>query len=273
MKITLPLYVLTSLLTMGGISCSPKISRDELTRTSPSEIIQRVALHTHPVSTLRARGTISIESEEFVGTGSIDVSLKRPDSVLIKIEGPFGIDIGSMLMTPEHFTYYESRSNRVITGPTTRRNIRSLMKVDLDFVGVLDLLSGISSLNRETSQPDSLYLDDDRFLLLFRNGASTSRYWVDPDDYVVVQHEVVEDRPLGSSADFGVLETRFGRFTTFEPQGRPGMAQKVLLPRSISIFAHRLRRGVALYYSDVNLNGSALNFYLKIPPNAKRTYW
>ena len=273
MKSPLPRHFLALLLTIVGISCSPKMSRVELTRASPSEIIQRVALHTHPVHTFRARGTISIESQEFVGTGSIDVSLKRPDSLLIKIEGPFGIDIGSMLMTVDRFTYYESHSNRVITGATTRRNIRSLLKVDLDFEGVLDLLSGISSLSRETTPPDSLSLDDDRLLLLFRNGSSTSRYWIDPDDYVVVQHDLLENRRTEPGTDDPIVETRYARFTTFEHRKSQAVTEDVILPRSINVFAHRQKRGVALYYSKVEVNSSALDFSLKIPETAKRVYW
>src|SRR3990172_4447829 len=116
MKIRPCPFVPFLLLTYFALSCSPKTSRIDLTRISPEEIIRRTQMNNHEVASFHASGTISIESREFVGTASITVSIKRPDSILIKIEGPFGIDIGSMLLTKGRFTYYDSHSNRVITG-------------------------------------------------------------------------------------------------------------------------------------------------------------
>ncbi len=241
-----------------ALSCAPKTSGIDLTRTSPQEIIQRVERNSHDVATFRASGTISIESREFVGTGSIIVSLKRPDSVLIKIEGPFGIDIGSMLLTREQFTYYDSYSNRVITGSTTNRNIRSLLKVDLDFAEVMDFLSGTSSIGRQGGPPDSISVDDDAVLLIFRKGSTWAQYWIDPEKLVVDRYELRENETES------VLETHFERFSRIEG---------LFLPRTISIIAHRQRRGLTLHYDEIEINKPLLNLSLTIPQKAKRIHW
>ena len=248
------------LLSLGylALSCAPKTSGIDLTRTSPEEIIQRVERNNHGVVTFRASGTISIESREFVGTGSVTVSLKRPDSVLIKIEGPFGIDVGSMLLTRERFTYYDSYSNRVITGSTTNRNIRSLLRVDLDFAEVMEFLSGTSSISRQGTPPDSISADDDALLLIFKKGSTWAQYWVDPEKFVVARYELRE------SETESILETNYERFSRFDG---------VFFPRTISVIAHRQRRGLTLHYDEIEINKPHLDLSLTIPQKAKRIYW
>lgn len=215
-------------------------------------------MNNHEVTTLRARGTISIESRDFIGTGSITVSLKRPDSILIKVEGPFGIDIGTMLLTKERFLYYDSYSNRVITGATTNRNIRSLLRVDLGFMDVMDLLSGTTPIARQRVRPDSVSIDDDQLLLSFKDGSASTRFWIDPENFVVVRYELVGDQKEP------ILETRYKRFVRYD---------KVLLPRSISMLAYRQKHGLALHYDEIEVNNQTLDFSLTIPEKAKRIYW
>ena len=258
MKIRPCPFVPFLLLTYFALSCSPKTSGIDLTRISPEEIIRRTQMNNHEVASFHASGTISIESREFVGTASITVSIKRPDSILIKIEGPFGIDIGSMLLTKGRFTYYDSHSNRVITGATTPRNIRSLLRVDLSFVEVMDILSGVTSLGRELAPPDSVSTDDEQVLLFFKKGSSMARYWIDPEQFVVVRYELDENETEP------ILETYYERFSKFK---------QVFLPRSISIVAHRQKRGLALHYDDIEINKPKLDFLLVVPQNAKRITW
>jgi outer membrane lipoprotein-sorting protein len=254
----LSLRVLSLFLTSLALSCSPRTSGIDLTRTRPEDIIQRMEMNHHEIATFQARGSISIESQEFTGMASITVSIKRPDSILMKIEGPFGIDIGSMLLTTERFTYYDSHANRVITGPTTLKNIRSILKVDLDFVDVMDVLSGATSLWREPHAPDSVSVDDDQLLFLFKNGSEKANYWVDPEKSVVVRYEVNEN-------DKGpVLVTYYKRFRQFNT---------VFIPRSISILAQRENRRLSLYYDDIEINKPELDFTFVIPSNAKHVYW
>jgi len=210
------------------------------------------------VSTFQASGSISIESQEFTGTASITVAIKPPDSILIKIEGPFGIDIGSMLLTKERFTYYDSHTNRVITGLSTPKNIRSLLKVNLTFADVMDVLSGETSLWRESKPPDSVSVDDDQLLFLFKKGSMKVRYWVDPEKSVVTRYEVDQDE-TGQ-----IFEIHFKRFSDFDA---------ISFPRSISILAQRENRGLSLYYDDVKINKRVLDFTFVVPQNAKHISW
>jgi outer membrane lipoprotein-sorting protein len=239
-------------------SCSPRLSRIDLAKTPPEDIIHRMELNHSAVNTFQASGSISIDSREFAGSASITVSIKRPDSILIKIEGPFGIDIGSMLLTSEQFIYYDSHSNRVITGPSTQENIRSLLKVDLSFADVMDVLTGAASLWRESIPPDSVLVDDDQLLFLFLKGSERARYWVDPEKSVVNRYELDQDE-AGP-----ILEAHYKRFSQFKT---------IFVPRSISVLAHKLNRGLSLYYDDIEINKPELDFSFVIPRNAKRVNW
>ncbi len=236
------------------IACS-SVKVLDLSRTTPEEILQRVRLNQGVVSTLQASGAISIESAEFSGTGSISVSLKRPDSLLIKIEGPFGLDIGSMLLTEERFIYYDSYSNRVVTGATTKKNIRNLLRVDLSFSDVMDLISGTTSLTRQVVPPDSIAVDGGDLVLYFHNASSTERYRVDAERSVVTRYEVFGD-------DEPILLTRFAKFSRIE---------NTMLPHSIRVLTRK--QGLSLHYDEITINKPRLDLFISIPENARRIYW
>lgn len=250
------LVILSLLSSFLAISCSPTPYVIDFSRTSPEEFVRRVQMNNHEVSTFRARGAVMMD--EVAGTGSITVSLKRPDSVLIRIEGPFGIDVGWMLLTTERFTFYDSHSNRAIFGKTTNRNIRALLQLDLTFAEVMDLLSGTTSLSRQILPPDSAVIDDDMVLVYYGSSSSTARYWIDPRNSVVVRYELWDD------ASKPILEARYDKFTRIE---------NVLLPRSIRILARRLGRGLSLQYDEIEINRPEIDLSLTIPENARRIYW
>jgi outer membrane lipoprotein-sorting protein len=250
------LSLLSSLLLLLGLACSPKTSSVDLSLVSPEEIIHRVKSMSEEVSTFWARGSISVEN--VVGTGSITVAVKRPDSLLIKVEGPFGIDIGSMLLTNERFTYFDSHTNRVIMGRTTRRNIRSLLRIDLDLEDVLEMLSGTTSMRNLHPLPDSISAEDGSLVFQFNGATSTARYWIDPEKSVVVRYELLENETEP------VLDAQYSRFTE---------VNRLHLPRLISIVAHREKRGLTLLYHEIKVNNPNLDFSLTIPENARRVYW
>ena len=95
------------------------------------EIRARVNESSARLLSLDADGEISIDSPELSNTGSITVSINKPDSIFTKLEGPFGIDVADLLITRENFIYYNVMDNKVIKGMTTPSNLRYIMKVNV----------------------------------------------------------------------------------------------------------------------------------------------
>jgi len=101
------------------IACSALRENTELDKIPVKEIKQKVNEHFNKIESLEAYGTIAFDSPEMSNSGYIEIRVKKPDSVLVKIEGPFGIDIANALITRTDFIYYNVQDNKVIMGPTS----------------------------------------------------------------------------------------------------------------------------------------------------------
>ncbi len=108
-----------------------------------SQGILRAALaQTNAINSMRASGTIAVESPSFSNSGSIDVSLRAPDSIRIKITGPFGIPMGSLFAAHGHYEMYNAIENIVQTGTINPDSALPLPGVTLKFGDAYAFLKG-----------------------------------------------------------------------------------------------------------------------------------
>src|SRR5438132_12735433 len=111
------------------LSCSASKEDEPLNKIPVKDIKEYVNKNSDRIQTIEASGSISIDSPELSSSGSIEIRIKKPDSVFFKIEGPFGIHILSSLITRDDFIYYNAQENKVIYGKTNETNIGAILKL------------------------------------------------------------------------------------------------------------------------------------------------
>ncbi|MBF8294836.1 MAG: hypothetical protein HW389_1381 [Bacteroidetes bacterium] len=223
------------------------------------EMVQRIVkVNRERVQSLNGSGTITVESPELAQSGSFELMLHKPDSILVKIEGPFGIHVGSVLLTRTDFLFYNSLQNQLISGSVTPANINRIFRINLTFDELLNLFTGGSFFADDGNDPDTLVVEDNQFVLTYGNSAGKRRYWIDPGTLLIskVQH-------LDTNGKL-VLEERFEKF-----QDLGGAS----LPRHIRLTQHQARRLVAVAFSSLSINTSDVPLVLDIPTNAERVRW
>ena len=168
-------------------SCAPRRSEVGLrpSETPPSTLVGLVDAADEKLVTLAGRGTISFESPENAGSASFDLSLRKPDSLLVAFEGPFGIDVGTLFLSRQQFVMYNSMENRVTTGVPTPRAIRSVVPFDLTYEQILDAFTGAFPVAEKESTPLSYTVDDEQLRLVYGCGNDSCSYWIDPADLLV----------------------------------------------------------------------------------------
>ncbi len=225
-------------------------------RTITAEMIQERVTGNHwRVTALSGSGTISVETPEIAQSGSFDLVLRKPDSLLVKIEGPFGIDVGSALVTREKFSFYYSFQNRLVEGPTNPENLSKLFHIPIDFDDVLNLFAGGFFLREDRGGPLSFSVEKEEFVLTYGGYTGTRRYWVDPQSM-----QIVRIHHLDSSGRI-VLEQIFSKFRTVDG---------VTVPQYVRVTMVKNRRRVSIAYSDVAVNPAGLKFYFDVPASASR---
>jgi hypothetical protein len=236
-------------------SCSPKPSEIVLDteRTSAEFLLENVRERSTRLTSLAGRGIVSFDTPEMSGSASFEASMKKPDSLLVQLEGPLGIDVGTLFLSREKFVVYNSIENTVMTGNPENSRLRSLIPMNLSYEEMMNAFAGIVVAPNE-GDIVQYRIDDDKFYLETKCGENVCRYWIDPNHLLVSRYE------MRNASDAVVLSAKLSSFTTEE---------NISAPKRINITMPLQHRQVTIAYNALRLNPEETDFTYKIPSSAK----
>lgn len=225
---------------------------------SPSELKSKVNEQSLKMTSLDCEGDINIDSPELNSSGSITISICKPDSIYSKLEGPFGISIANFLITRNNFIYYNIRENTVIKGSSSPLNLGAILKLKLDFN---DLIYGYScsyyfpdtsSINSDVSYDKNLYL------LKIMENEQTKKLWINPKFFYIEKYELLDK--TGNSK----LKIEYTDFN---------LEKNIYFPNNVYITNPIEKQNLWISYGKKVFNNNKLKFRLKIPKSAKVINW
>lgn len=236
-------------------SCAPRREGVMLdtTKTSAADLTAMTHQADSQVKTLDGRGNISFESPEVSGSASFTLTVRKPDSLLVRLEGPFGINVGLFFLSRDRFVMYNSLQNTVTVGSPSSGALRSIIPVDLTYEQIFDVFTGSIPL------PDHESLlqystDEGQFLLRYGSKSSTSAYWLDPDELLVRRFQWKD--PSG-----GVI---------LEGSSSGSIDQDGLrIARRLSLTMPSEGRRISVAFSRAALNADDLSFRYTVPASAR----
>lgn len=236
--------------------------KNEVSKIPVKEIKEKVNRNYKLIESLSASGSVAFDSPEMSNSGSIEVKIKKPDTVYLKVEGPFGIDIAEALITRSNFIYYNAQENKAITGPTTANNIDAILKVNINFDELVNSLSG--SFYFAENADDTLYAasENNSYLLQVSDKNSRIKYFITPDKFVINKYGVYDKN---NSSQF---EVTYSKFTT-----ESIASDTIFFPNQIVIHKPDKKQTLWLYYDDKEFNKKKLNFLIKVPNSARIIKW
>jgi hypothetical protein len=220
-----------------------------------NEAVERAVANEQRLRTLNAEANLTIETPSFNQSATVFVRLHRPDSLLLSVRGPFGINVGSALMTPTSFQFYNSLQNTLYIGEPTRENLLKFLQVDVAFADIVSWFTGGTFLTDDRRTPDDIRTDGEHALFRFESGPYSREYRLDAASLTVRQILVLDQ--TGAP----IVEQSYDRYESFGD---------VELPRSIKMTMHKSRRRISLYYETVSTNTPLPTFRLDIPTSAER---
>jgi hypothetical protein len=225
---------------------------------NPEAVRRAVQLNQEKIHSVTGYGSLSVESPELAQSGSFELELRKPDTVLVRIEGPFGISVGSALITRSEFLFYNSLQNQVVTGPVTPANLRRILRINLTFDELLNLFTGGSFLASDDSPAEGVTVEDNEYVLLYRNALGSRRYSIDPASLLITRVQHLDQK--------GKLyfEERYAKFRSL------GDAS---LPRFIRVIQHASRRAIGVTFSSLAINTTGPPLVVETPKNAERIRW
>ncbi|MGH2575479.1 MAG: DUF4292 domain-containing protein [Ignavibacteria bacterium] len=234
----------------------------ELDKIPVKEIKEKVNKNSELIESLEASGSISIDSPELSNSGSIEVRIKKPDSVLIKIEGPFGIDIITALITRNNFIYYNAQENKAIMGPTNETNIGAILKLKVGFDELLNSFS--ASFNFIGEQEDSLDAksENNNYIIQIISKNGMKKFLIEPKDFFINKYGVYDNNSITK------LEVFYSNYRVESIS-----SGQINFPNQIKITKPDKEQTVWLYYESKTINKKNLSFKIKIPTSARIIKW
>ncbi|MBI4428086.1 MAG: DUF4292 domain-containing protein [Ignavibacteriales bacterium] len=220
-----------------------------------AEIHKAVRTNQARIRSVTAEGKLTVETPEIAQSASFYLNLQKPDSVMLRIEGPFGIEVGAAILTREEFLFYNILQNRVISGSTNSSNLSRILRVNLTFEDVLTLFCGGSFFADDAEDADDMKLDDDFLVLDYRQGGARRTYWVNAQTLLIQKVQLVD------AEGKLLLEQRFSNHKPVEG---------TTIPFNVQVTQPKERRRVSIAYSDLQVNVPAAQFTINIPANAER---
>lgn len=214
------------------------------------------------IETLEASGTISIDSPELSNSASIELRIKKPDSIYVKIEGPFGVSVASALITRKDFIYYNAQENNVITGPTNDINIGAILRIKVSFDELLSSFSGSFLFSDESGDSINALIENENFVITEKENVLRRKYLIEPLTYSLNTYFVFDDK------NKKLLEVNYSRYN-LESCGNGS----VNFPNKIKITKPDKNQIVWLDYDSKELNKKNLSFRFKVPKSAKVIRW
>ncbi len=247
------------LLTLGVVlllsSCAPRregVMLDTRT-TSAADLTARTRRADSLVRSVDGRGSISFESPDVSGSASFTLTVRKPDSLLVQLEGPFGIDVGLFFLSRQRFVMYNSLQNTVTTGSPSSAALRSVIPVDLTVDEIFAVFTGTIPLP-DHGAPLQYTTDEGLFLLRYASTNATSSYWIDPDELLVRRFEMKDNAGavLLEGASSGSID-------------QDGMR----IARRLSLTMPREGRRISVAFSRASLNTDDLSFRYSVPSSAR----
>lgn len=247
---------------LAFIACSSSQGDGGLEKIPAKEIKQRVNENSGLIETLEASGNISFDSPEQSGSGWLELRIKKPDTVYIKIEGPFGISIVNALITRNDFTYYNVQDNKVITGSSTDLNIGAILRIKVTFDELINGFTGgftFPDYNNDTTGAES---ENNLYIIQTSENDLTRKYFIEPNKFTVNKYNSFDkDNKI-------IVEVNYSAFS--EESAGSLYAQ---LPTSLKIKNPSKSQTVYVDYINKEINKKDLSFKMKIPKSAKVIKW
>jgi len=203
-----------------------------------AQVVGRVEGRSEMIRSAKGEGVVTIESPEESGSSSFEMALRKPDSILVSLSGPFGIRFGALSFTRDRFLFYNYQENYAIVGKSDGSTLHAMFNLRMKFDEVMRAFTG----EFFASQGDSLETftaGSEEYILVYRSGAERKEYRVDGGDYFVRSYRVLDPD---------------GHPTLTAIASDPDQTGPMVIPRLLRVIFPDERRSITVAYSDMEVN-------------------
>lgn len=245
--------VLLCALTLQGCAAFSK-SRRLAAGATAEEVYLQVVENYRRVKSFRGTGRLIIDTPELQTHAPATVLVHKPDSMFIKLEAVFGIDVGFFFADGRRFETYSPLENTYFYGDLSQMQALLLFQMEVSYDELMS--SAVGTILPPFDSTFTMTPADGAYRFDGRREQWQVTYWVDGSRGAVTRAEQRDENGLYAQQTF----------RSFRKVGG------VWLPRLIQIDKPRLRERLTIFYDNVTLNRNLAqaDFSMRVPASAKR---
>lgn len=205
------------------------------------------------LQTMQGQALLSFEIPNFSRSISAEILLKRPDSLRIKVEAIFGIDVALLIADRDSVRIYSPFEKVLYVAPTDSLNFNRFFSVKMDYEELLGAITGIEHI----SDSCKIQRKDGKLICYIAVETGVIVSYVDPVLGVVTRaEELNKNGQIVQRREYDRFERKNG----------------VIIPKTIRVTRPRDTQRVTIFYSDlvVNRKLNQKDFEMQIPGNISR---
>lgn len=246
--IIIPVFLLMVFVSCSTVSKGPAIKPNE----SRIDVVRNILEKNHnKFKTLQGRGKLVLQSPQQSFSGSAIVHLKNPDSIYVRIEAVFGLDVGVVFADLDEFLIYSPMENIAYVGDDTDTlRLKSFLGFDLTFDEMMQSMSGLAALKDMPTA--KIKMKDEQLHII---GIADSIFY----DYTL-------DSQAGLISHV-VMKDFQGRTLRIEEYKQFTTINGVRVPRMVRFTRPTEKESLTIFYDQLTINAtlSAKDFYVRVP--------
>ena len=189
------------------------------------------------LKTLDGWAKLSVQSPIQSFTADTHIKLLKPDSLYLKIEAAFGIDVGMFFANRQQYLMYSPMQNICYTGSVDSMYKAPLFDIEISYDKLLQVFAGAQVLEKIYDQ--RIEKNDNQVILYGRTDSLFYKYILDRR-YGLVKEMQVRDK----KNDLLALH-EFSRFSRING---------VTVPQTIKVKRPKTRESISLFYTRLKIN-------------------
>ncbi len=248
--------VIVSFIASRQLSCLPSERSERLRPVSIDQVLHSFHHKNERITTLVGEGTITFESSDRSLNSSFNLALRKPDSLLLDLTGPFGIHFGSLLLCREKLFFYNRLENVVTVGRSNAGPSSVLPTLHLGFDEILQSFTGEIIYPLSTDSLQSIKFENNQYIVRYNSPGGTKEYRVDGETLLVLSYRLLNQT---------------GKPTLTVLASNSKNADGTLIPRLIRIILPPEREALTIEYEGVHIN-TPVTCSLTFPAEAEIIY-
>ncbi len=251
-------FLLAVIMASGGCASLRPPALLPADTASPQRVLAALEHNYARIDHFKGRGRLLLSSPSRSLSLDIDVLIDQPDTLFLRLEALFGLDVGWLFSDRHEYRFYLPTENLYSQGTMDSLRLERFFRIAPGYDLLLGTLVGLER-GAALAGP-ALGLEENNLMLTGTTPLGVNTLWIDPRRGVVTRSELCD------STGQLLVRRRFERFSRIKG---------VQVPHTIRVERPAERQHLILQYDQISINKkfSAQEIKTRIPASARRIKW